>query len=87
MATRLSGRIKTLVGDRGHVVIELDNNPELGPKGNIWFLQKDHRNFNALFSLALAAASNRWKITIRIEGDSAINSEVDANIKSIGVAF
>jgi hypothetical protein len=87
MATRLSGKIATLIADRDGAFVGLDNDPSVGPKGNIWRLKIDHSNYNALYSLALAAAANRWKINIRIEGDDPINIEVDAAVKSFGVAF
>jgi hypothetical protein len=28
-------------------------------------LRKDHENYNALYSLALAAGANRWRVTIQ----------------------
>jgi hypothetical protein len=87
MATRLEGKVKTLIADRAGAFIELDNDPKLGPKGNIWQLAKNHENYNALYSLALAAAANRWPLTIRIAGDNPINISEDAGVKSFGVAF
>lgn len=87
MAVRLTGKIKTLVADRREVIIELDNDPSNGPLGNIWHLDREHGNFNAIYSLALAAAANRWPITIRISSDVEIDSSVEAGIKSLGVAW
>lgn len=87
MATRSVGKVKSIVADRSGVVIELDNEPSLGPKDNVWLLKQDHRNYSALFSLALAAAANRWALTIRIEGGGEIDSSLDAAVKSFGVAF
>lgn len=87
MAVRVTGKVRTLIADRSGVFIELDNDSSIGPKDNIWLLKGDHRNFNALYSLALAAAANRWPLTIRIEGDSQIDSSVDAAVKTLGVAW
>jgi hypothetical protein len=83
----ITGKVITLVADRPGVFIELDNDPSIGPKNNVWLLKEDHRNFNALYSLALAAAANRWPLTIRIEGNSQIDPLVDAAIKTVGVAW
>jgi hypothetical protein len=87
MATRVTGKVITLIADRQGAFIGLDNDPKLGPKDNLWRLKLDHANYNALYSLALAAAANRWSLNIRIEGDSPINVSVDAAIKSFGVAL
>lgn len=87
MAVRVSGKIVTLIGDRPGLIIQLDNDPAMGPKDNVWLLKEDHRNYNGLFSLTLAAAANRWPITIRIEGDSQIDPTIDAAIKTISVVW
>lgn len=87
MATKLSGRVISLQADRQGVYIGLDNDPKLGPKGNIWQLKQDHSNYNALFSLFLAAAANRWPIGIRIEGDDEIDIGRDAAIRHAGVSW
>jgi hypothetical protein len=87
MATRVNGRVSTLVADRGGTFITLDNDPSSGPKDNVWLLKADHGNYSALYSLALAAAANRWVLVIRIEGDAVINPNEDAAVKSLGVAW
>lgn len=87
MATRLSGRVSVITADRLGAFIELDNDPQLGPKDNIWRLKLDHTNYNALFSLALTAAANRWPMDIRIEGDEPISLDRDAAVRSMGVGW
>ena len=87
MATRAQGKITTLIADRVGAAVILDNDPATGPKENVWRLGLDHVNYNALYSLCLAAAANRWSVTIRIAGDEAIDAAREAAIKSIGVEF
>ena len=87
MAVRVSGRVLEINSARTGTSIELDNDPAVGPKGNVWLLKIDHSNYNALFSLILAAAANRWRITVRIEGDAEIDINTDAAIRNIGVGF
>ncbi len=87
MAVRVSGKILEINSARTGTSIELDNDPKVGPKGNVFLLKLDHSNYNSLFSLVLAAAANRWPITIRIEGDSEIDINTDAAIRNIGIGF
>lgn len=87
MAIKLTGRVININVARTGTSIELDNEPNVGPKDNSWLLKIDHSNYNALFSLALAAASNRWPLTIRIEGDEEIDPQREASIRNMGVAW
>lgn len=87
MAVRVSGKVAGIGVDREGTLIILDNDPALGPKDNQWRLKLDHSNYNALYSCTLAAAANRWSISIRIEGDQEINAGREAAIKSIGIDF
>ena len=57
---RLNPRIRTL-----STLIRLDIDPKTGPKDGYFELKLESENYNALYSLALAAAANRWPITIR----------------------
>ncbi len=85
MAVRVIGTVIRLYADREGAVIALDNDPSLGPKGNEWRLKLDHSNYNALYSLTLAAAANRWPLSIRIEGSAEIDPEREAAIKLLRV--
>lgn len=49
--------------------IRLDIGPELQPSSNYFLLQLSHPDYNALYSLALAAAVNRLPLRIRANGD------------------
>ena len=49
--------------------IRLDIGSELQPKDNYFLLELTHPNYNALYSLALAAAVNRLPLRIRADGD------------------
>ncbi len=48
------------------------------PKNDIFLLRQDKPNYNAQYSLALAAAANRWPLTIRVEGAVDITPSLDA---------
>jgi hypothetical protein len=85
MATTVTGRIIKFHVDREAAIISLDNDPKDGPKGNVWTLKRDHSNYNALYSLALAAAANRWTVRILIEGTSEIDPNREANIRRLAV--
>lgn len=87
MAIRITGRIIGLRIDRGETFISLDNDPAQGPKDNVWHLANDDPNYNAQYSLALAAASNRWPVTIRVAGDGQISQGQEGFFKSISVVW
>jgi hypothetical protein len=85
MATRITGKVLGIGVDREGTQIILDNDPNIGPKDNQFMLRLDHSNYNALYSLVLAAAANRWTIHIRISGDGQIDPTLEAGIRNIGV--
>lgn len=87
MSVRLTGKVIGLGVDRDGLNIILDNDPAIGPKDNQWTLENGHSNFNALFSLALAAAANRWPLMVRIQGDKEINSATPASIRNMAVSW
>ncbi|SFT85357.1 hypothetical protein SAMN05660657_03528 [Geodermatophilus amargosae] len=87
MAVRLGGRVVELLATRDTVNIVLDNDPAVGPKHNRFILRNSHQNYNALYSLALAAAANRWTLVIRIAGDAQIDPEQEAEVALLGVAW
>ena len=87
MADSMTGKIIEFRVERQNVVIYLDNDPAEGPKGNYFILQSSQGEFNAAFSLALAAAANRWPVRIRIGGDLPIDPAVEATVRYIGVAW
>lgn len=87
MADSMTGKIIEFRVERENVVIYLDNDPAKGPKGNFFILKSDQGEFNAAFSLALAAAANRWPVRIRIGGDGQIDPAAEATVRYIGVAW
>lgn len=87
MATRADGKVILLAVDREGAILELDNDPASGPLENIFTIKRDHSNYNALYSLALAAAANRWQVSVRKESDDLIDPKVRAFVKEIGVPW
>ena len=80
-----SGKIVRLTADRRGAFLVMDNDPAGGPKDNTWQLSRDHENYNAVYSLCLAAAANQWRIAIHISGDEDINIEREAGVRSVDV--
>jgi hypothetical protein len=74
MVFRVSGQVNRLFVSDGHCYIRIDD-PEVVPKDGLFDLQQDHPNYNALYSLALSAAVNRYSLQIRTRGD--IDPEAD----------
>jgi hypothetical protein len=68
MSHRASGRVSRLYVDEGHCYIKLEGAQE-PPLDGYFELRKEHPNHNALYSLVLAAAVNRYTITIRTVGE------------------
>ena len=87
MTNRISAKVIGLGADRDGATIMLDNDPTIGPKDNVFRLELNHGNYNALYSLALAAAANRWPLRIRIAGNGEIDPGVEATIATLGVAW
>jgi hypothetical protein len=85
MAIKSTGRIIGLRIDRTQTLITLDADTSQGPKDGWWHLSHADTNYNALFSLALAAASNRWPITIRVSGDGQISPDKEGHFKYLSV--
>ena len=85
MAVRATGKITRLYTNRHGTFVRLDIPPETAPKEEYFKLSKDHANYSGLYSLALAAAANRWSITVRIEGDGQIDPNQDAYVSYFNV--
>jgi|GEM_PF-1726224 len=73
MAPQATGKVIRLFTHRTGTNIRLDIESATAPKDTYFRLRLDHPNYNALYSLALAAAANRWPLRIRIDGDVPIN--------------
>jgi len=66
MAIVAVGKVSRLYVNRGNTSIRLDIDWEkTGPANGYFKLRLDHVNYNALYSLALAAAVNRFPLRIR----------------------
>jgi len=69
MAMRATGKVIRLFTHSRASFIRLDIPLETGPKNGYFVLKLDNKNYNALYSLVLAAAANRWPLTIRTAAD------------------
>jgi len=69
---RVDGTVAQLYVDNGHCYITLKGiaNP---PKDGLFELRQSHPNYNALYSLALVAAVNGYKLGIRTIGEIEAN--------------
>ena len=78
MAVKVTGRvIRLYVNVHGTFITLAVDSPR--PKDNYYRLRLDHPNYNALYSLALAAAANRWQLEVRITGEGEeISSDKEA---------
>ena len=86
MATRASGRIVDIRLQRDQAMVTLDT-PNGGPKDNLWTLPTSHPNYNAIYSLCLAAAANRWSITFWIAGSGDIDPNEPAEMRNAAVGW
>ena len=69
MAHFSTGKVIRL-NPRSHTTyIRLDIDPKTGPKDRYFELRLENENYNALYSLALAAAATRWPLLIRTVGE------------------
>ena len=67
---RFTGRVDRLFPYEDRTNIRLGGVPEAEqPQDNYFRLQQTHPNYNALYSLALAAAINGYQLQIRVRGD------------------
>ena len=68
MAIRLTGKVIRLYIRQDMTYIMLDAPVENSPKDRLFTLDPANPNYNAQYSLALAAAANRWPLSIRVVG-------------------
>jgi hypothetical protein len=83
MANMAVGKVTRLYANRLGTFIRLQTN--LQPKEEYFRLKPDHENYNALYSLALAAAANRWPLQVRIAGDGEIDPNAEAYVSYLVV--
>ena len=65
MATHFQGRVERLYPAAGITFVRLRIPVAQQPSKNYFRLLQDHENYNALYSLALAAAINGYDLLIR----------------------
>jgi len=85
MSIRATGTVARLYVRQELTYIKLAIPAASAPKEELFTLRMDHPNYNAQFSLVLAAAANRWPLTIRIVGDADIAPEREANVNYLVV--
>ena len=65
MAKMFRGKVDRLNPSRGNTYIRIQIPVAEQPQNNEFILQQSHQNYNALYSLALAAAINGYDLLIR----------------------
>ena len=75
MANRARGPVTRLFARTDGLWIRIDAGADPIPPDGYFQLQLKHPNYNALYSLALAASANRWPLLIRIEGEADISPD------------
>lgn len=71
MATHFTGKVERLYVTGGRTFVRLRIPVSQQPEENYFELEQAHPNYNALYSLALAAAINGYDLLIRTVGDVA----------------
>jgi hypothetical protein len=71
VATHFTGRVERLYVTEGMTFVRLRIPVSQQPEDNYFRLDQSHPNYNALYSLALAAAINGYDLLIRTHGDVA----------------
>jgi hypothetical protein len=70
MPVRATGRVSRIYATEGITYFRLaDIPPELTPQDGYFGLEQTHPNYNALYSLGLVAAVNRYNLSIRTHGE------------------
>ena len=69
MANRVTGAVTRLYVTEGVTHIRLQIPVDQQPKDGYFDLQQSHRNYHALYSLALSAAVNGYPLQIRTRGE------------------
>jgi hypothetical protein len=80
MAIRATATVKRLFVGREDTFVALNLPPAQAPKDGWFTLKTADLNYHAQYSLALAAAANRWPLQIRIRGEEAISPEREATV-------
>lgn len=84
MTVQAVGKVKRLYPSyettKGKTFIQLELPASAAiPKDGYFFIETSHPNYNALYSLALAAAVNRYELSIRTTAD--ISNQAHAKVE------
>lgn len=79
------GRVQRLYSDKEWTKIRIDIPAADQPADNYFTLNRDHANYNALFSMALSAAINGNVLLIRTFGD--INPGEPGNVRYLVIDY
>jgi hypothetical protein len=78
MANRVGGRVSRLYATGSATYIRLADLPlEHTPQNGYFRLEQTHSNYNALYSLALSAAVNRYELQIRTVDEISPNETAE----------
>ena len=80
-----TGLVSKLYPTTTGTYIEMDNATPRRPKDDLFFLPVSHGNYNAVYSLVLAASVNRYRILLRTE--ETITSSIYPNVLYATVEF
>ena len=77
MAIRAIGRVTRIYATSGQTFIRLADTGGVLPRAGYFRLSMDHNNYNALYSLALSAATNGLRLHIRTAVDITADEIAD----------
>jgi hypothetical protein len=72
MAKQATGKVRRLYVHKNGTSIRLDIPKSEQPEDRYFHLKRDHANYDALYSLALAAAVNRLDISVKTQGKTTV---------------
>jgi hypothetical protein len=80
-----TGRITELYVAQDMCAIILDIPAAEAPNNGFFSLPLNTPNYNAMYSLILAAAANRWPLKIRVSGNAPITPALNAIVEYVVV--
>lgn len=78
MVFRKTGKVTQLYVRDNVSYISLDIPDDESPQDGLFELRMSSANYNAMYSLALAAAANRWPLEVRVVGDTITKDAIAA---------
>jgi hypothetical protein len=80
-----TGTITEIYVAQDMCAIRLDIPAAEAPNNGLFNLPLKTPNYNAMYSLILAAAANRWPLTIRVSGNAPITPALNAIVAYVVV--